>query len=41
MWNLYSQSRSRDEIRRLFRIERDLADDLLPQSSIYPDQLLR
>ena len=39
MCNLYSQSRSRDEIRRLFRVERDLVDDLPPKSSIYPDQM--
>jgi putative SOS response-associated peptidase YedK len=39
MCNLYSQARSRDEIRRLFRVERDLTDDLPPQLSIYPDQM--
>jgi putative SOS response-associated peptidase YedK len=37
--NLYSQSRSRDEIRRLFRVERDLSPNLPPQPSIYPDQM--
>jgi putative SOS response-associated peptidase YedK len=39
MCNLYAQSRSREEIRRLFRVDRDLADRLPPQSSIYPDQI--
>jgi hypothetical protein len=39
MCNLYSQFRSRDEIRRLFSVERDLADDLPSQPSIYPDQM--
>lgn len=39
MYNLYSQARSRDEIRRLFRVERDLAADLPPQPGIYPDQM--
>jgi putative SOS response-associated peptidase YedK len=39
MCNLYSQSRSRDEIRRLFRVEHDLADNLPPQPCIYPDQM--
>jgi putative SOS response-associated peptidase YedK len=39
MCNLYSQSRSRDEIRRLFRVERDFVDNLAPQPSIFPDQM--
>jgi hypothetical protein len=39
MCNLYSQSRSRDEIRRLFSVEQDLSADLPPQTRIYPNQM--
>ena len=39
MCNLCSQSRCRDEIRRVFRVGRDLADDLRPRPGIYPDQM--
>jgi putative SOS response-associated peptidase YedK len=39
MCNLYSQSRSPDGIRRLFRVDQDFADDLPLKSTIYPDQM--
>ena len=38
MCNLYSRSRSAHEIRQLFRLDRDLVDDVPPKPSIYPDQ---
>jgi putative SOS response-associated peptidase YedK len=39
MCNLCSQSRSRDEIRHLFCVDRDLADDLPAKSTVFPDQV--
>jgi putative SOS response-associated peptidase YedK len=39
MCNLYAQSRSRDEILRLFGVERDLSPDMPLRPAIYPDQM--
>ncbi|HTW29326.1 MAG TPA: SOS response-associated peptidase [Acetobacteraceae bacterium] len=38
MCNLYSMTRSRDEIRRLFRIDRDDTANQPPLPAIFPDQ---
>jgi hypothetical protein len=39
MCNLYSQTKSREQIRRLFRMDRDTTGNQPPLSGIYPDQL--
>jgi putative SOS response-associated peptidase YedK len=39
MCNLYSSSRSQDEIRRTFAVDRDEAGNLPPLPSIFPDQM--
>ena len=39
MCNLYSLSRSQDEIRRLFSVDTDHAGNLPPLSAIFPDQM--
>jgi putative SOS response-associated peptidase YedK len=39
MCNLYSQTKSQEAIRRLFRIDRDRTGNQPPLPGIYPDQL--
>src|SRR5215211_1398396 len=39
MCNLYSLTRTPDEIRRLFQVTRDTTGNLPPLPSIFPDQL--
>jgi putative SOS response-associated peptidase YedK len=39
MCNLYSMARSRDEVRRLFRVGQDRTANQPPLSAIFPDQL--
>ena len=39
MCNLYSMTRNRDAIRRLFRVARDRTGDHSPLPAVFPDQL--
>jgi putative SOS response-associated peptidase YedK len=39
MCNLYSQTKSQEAIRRLFRVDRDTTGNQPPLPGIYPDQL--
>ena len=39
MCNLYSMARSRDDVRRLFRVDQDRTGNQPPLPAIFPDQL--
>ncbi len=39
MCNLYSITRNQEAIRRLFRVNRDMAGNLPPLPAVYPDTM--